>query len=446
MKRVRFFFGSIALLMIAIMALGCGTASGAAADPGTTPRATADWTITVKDDGSGDYNSADTMRSVGFTLTSDVDGIWKVYDVPEGGSPLRWVTAAYDAPAKKLALTAKGGSLSSGTYYLSVTSGNLRESTRLALTVAPYPVIPSPNGRTYNFQITNYAGDNWVVPPQSVYDDSSGSWGKGEAKPVDCFYILPTTYGGSGYEWSSADDAQMRTGAGRIRDSQFGIFRGANMFAPFYKQFNLTIFNSIGWYSELTKNDRISLAMENVGLLDNKAAFEYYLNTYNPGAERPIIYAGHSQGAILQRLLLKWIKYAHPEALDKMVAAYLIGHVVDQKWCDETGIPFATGATDTGVVISYNTEDEDIGETDVNSFIDTIPDGLSINPINWRRDSTPAQASESQGSFLDLDRNGVFNKYPRFTGAYIHPTRGTVIATFDVGGYDYAGNDVPVLT
>jgi alpha-tubulin suppressor-like RCC1 family protein len=91
---------------------------------------------------AGVAKTAATQKSVAFTLTSSVDGEWKVYDTFQGGTALAGVAAAYDAAAHTLTLAASGADLAAQIYYVSVTETGKTESGRLALTVSAYSPEP----------------------------------------------------------------------------------------------------------------------------------------------------------------------------------------------------------------------------------------------------------------------------------------------------------------
>jgi len=59
---------------------------------------------------------------------------------------------------------------------------------------------------------------------------------------------------------------------------------------------------------------------------------------------RPFILAGHSQGAATLIALLENYMTKHPEALERMIAAYPIGFAVTKDWLAKTGLKFAEGA------------------------------------------------------------------------------------------------------
>jgi hypothetical protein len=79
-------------------------------------------------------------------------------------------------------------------------------------------------------------------------------------------------------------------------------------------------------------------------------------------------------------------------------------------WLAKTGLKFAEGATDTGVVVSWNTE----GPANQNEKNMTLaPGGISINPINWKRDDTPAEETQMFGpeSYHLHDYGLFFNNF-----------------------------------
>lgn len=71
-----------------------------------------------------------------------------------------------------------------------------------------------------------------------------------------------------------------------------------------------------------------------------------------------------------------------------MIAAYVIGYsVTDEYLTENPHLKFAEGADDIGVVISYNTE----GPGNNGKHNAVVTEGaVSINPLNWKRDTTYA--------------------------------------------------------
>ena len=131
---------------------------------------------------------------------------------------------------------------------------------------------------------------------------------------------------------------------------------------------------------------------------------------------------GHSQGAATVIALLENYMTKHPEALSRMVAAYPIGFAVTKDWLAKTGLKFAEGATDTGVIVSWNTEGPANSEA---KNVTLAPGGISINPINWKRDDTYASAKENLGS-LTVDGKLVV---PGVADARVDTVRGSIVVT-----------------
>jgi hypothetical protein len=109
--------------------------------------------------------------------------------------------------------------------------------------------------------------------------------------------------------------------------------------------------------------------------------------------------------------------------MKRMVAAYPIGFAVTKDWLNKTGFKFAEGATDTGVIVSWNTEGP--GNQESTNFV-LQPGAVSINPINWKRDDTYAPAKDNLGS---LDNNTGKIVTPGIADARVDTVRGSVIVT-----------------
>lgn len=88
------------------------------------------------------------------------------------------------------------------------------------------------------------------------------------------------------------------------------------------------------------------------------------------------------------------------EYADNNVAVYAIGWgITEEETRDYPHLKLAQGETDTGVVITFNTEAEDIQSS-------VIVEGstLGINPLNWKTDSTYADKSLNLGAcFTNYD-------------------------------------------
>lgn len=259
--------------------------------------------------------------------------------------------------------------------------------------------------------------DNWV------YLETA------ETAAADVFFICPTVYGGTddSYNMSLEDTASKEAFAGAT-NMEKGIYdEDARFFAPYYRQAGLNVY-------ELPPEEReayLSLAYEDI-----KEAFTYYLEHYNQG--RPIVLAGFSQGADMSIRLLKDC-FAREEVNDLLVACYAIGWRITEEELEEyPHLRFAAGETDTGVIISFNSEAESVTDSLM------IPAGtrtLAINPLNWKTDSTPASREENAGACFTDYSGSIVTEIPHLTGAYIDPQRGALKVP-DVSPQEYP----PVLS
>lgn len=235
-------------------------------------------------------------------------------------------------------------------------------------------------------------------------------------KPADVFYVYPTVFRekSSAVENMDIQNAALR----RLADVQIGINEGvfspsANVYAPYYRQASIGILNA----PENAQQDYLS-----PGYQDVVQAFDYYLMHYNKG--RPFILAGFSQGSMALLNLMKK-RFNEPALQKKLVAAYLIGCSVTKSDINRyPWLKMAQGETDTGGIISYNTQLPGSGYSYV-----LRPGAQSINPVNWRTDRRMAQKKEHKGAVIfDIRTGKRTEKIPNFTSAYIEKdTRALVV-------------------
>ncbi len=243
-----------------------------------------------------------------------------------------------------------------------------------------------------------------------------------EDRSVDVFFIAPTNVAGHEdyYNCDLKDDEEKASILASI-GMQTGIYNETGRFyAPYYRQMTMRGY-------ELEDHEQyLDYAYQDV-----KAAFDWYMANKNDG--RPFIIAGFSQGADQGLSLLK--EYMNDKAFaDKLVAAYLIGwsvKPVDLAECP--ALKMASGETDTGVIISFDCEADFVDDTIV------VPKGeftYSINPLNWKTDSTPATKDLNLGFVYPAADGSAKTEVPQLCGAYIDETRGTLKVT-DVTPEDY---------
>ena len=253
---------------------------------------------------------------------------------------------------------------------------------------------------------------NWLdVPATLVKDGVLDGTAAGSLKAVDVFYVYPTVTGfRPETEVCEMTDTMMISGAQMVRQIQTAVFdESCNVFMPIYRQISMP-----------KPGSDYRAIIDYVSKFDATDALDYYLTNLNQG--RPFIIAGHSQGASVVIALLENYMTKHPEALERMVAAYPIGFAVTKDWLAKTGLKFAEGATDTGVIVSWNTE----GPANLKENNMTLaPGGISINPINWKLDDTYADVKENLGS-LTVEGKLVT---PGIADARVDTVRGSVVVT-----------------
>ena len=266
-------------------------------------------------------------------------------------------------------------------------------------------------------------------------------------KNVDVFYVYPTAYKKavpSDPDFCAIDNPTMVQGAQSAFQRQATAFAPyANIFAPYYRQVDATYQLSLPF-------DQQDENIAEVPGPDVIAAFEYYLQHYNNG--RPFILAGHSQGSAVLKYLLSGYMKAHPDLYQRMVAAYVVGQsITPQYLAQNPHLRFATGSSDTGVIVSWNTE---APTTTITNPV-TQPGGIAINPITWTLGEDTADASQNLGS-LQLDSTGLpvldqYGEILRVTGladARVDQAKGVVICSTvkpaDYNAYGiYHGFDYP---
>ncbi|MBR1999727.1 MAG: DUF3089 domain-containing protein, partial [Lentisphaeria bacterium] len=102
------------------------------------------------------------------------------------------------------------------------------------------------------------------------------------------------------------------------------------------------------------------------------------------------------------------------------VAAYLIG-IPLKKESAGAKLPFAKGADDFGVVITWNTESPDAAKSPFSG-----KGTYCINPLNWRTDAVPAAATKNPGSMFYDYTTGKITRFTHLCGAVIDPEKGAL--------------------
>ena len=254
------------------------------------------------------------------------------------------------------------------------------------------------------------SADNWVY------------FGVGDDKDVDLFLVCPTV-DTLDEEFMSLDNDVMKGYFAGALEMERGLYEeSTRMYAPYYRQMAMN-----GYELDLTERERrLAIAYKDVS-----DAFAYYLENENNG--RPIILAGFSQGAdMVYRLMEEY--FGSEEMQQRLVAAYPIGWACTEDMVKEyPQIKPAQSADDLGVVISFDCEAPEVTETIVN------PAGqkaYSINPLNWKTDSTPADKSLNMGSRFMKSSGKIKSEAEQLCGCYIDEERGALKVT-DVTPEEY---------
>ena len=256
-----------------------------------------------------------------------------------------------------------------------------------------------------------------IVPLDYSDRDNWAYTGTEENRDCDVFFIAPTNVAGDA-DYLIAD---MSNGEDKDRilasiGMQTGIYNETGrFFAPYYRQITLAAYL-------LDETERLEYLK--TSYVDVDAAFDWYMEHENNG--RPFIIAGFSQGA---EHAIKLVKdhIGNSDFADKFIAAYIIGWRMtddDLKECEL--LKMAQSETDTGVCICFECEAESV-EGSIILPEDTF--SYSINPLNWKTDSTPASKEENLGFVYPAADGSVKKEIPQLCGAYIDPKRGALKVT-----------------
>ena len=261
---------------------------------------------------------------------------------------------------------------------------------------------------------------NWVSVPESI------------AYEADTFFILPTV-NMKETEAGNEDITNTRKASRFIKT--FGMEKGivseqTNVYAPYYRQVTLAAYLNEDGKFDRNMEGEVTQYRE-IAYGDIRNAWLYYLEHLNDG--RPVVLFGYSQGAEMVKMLLA--EFGGEGALrDRLVAAYVIGEPVTKEYIAKYPyLQMAQGETDTGVIISYNAIDARMNPTG--------PWELSINPLNWKTDRTPALKESNLGFVVANTYGEITQEVPAYCGAYLDPESGRLVVT-DADNQDelYAGS------
>jgi hypothetical protein len=243
---------------------------------------------------------------------------------------------------------------------------------------------------------------SWVARPDVSGDPSKwrpAGIPAGTNRDAAVFYVHPTTYLKTD-TWNApietGGDTEMRTQL--FVRSQASAFNGvAQVWAPRYRQAAYGAF--------LLKSEDAEKALD-FAYRDVAAAFDEFVRG---AGHRPIILAGHSQGALhLERLLRE--KIAGKPIARRIVAAYVVGWPISTTAdLPALGLPACTSPDEAGCILSWMT----FGDPPNGNFIfdewkktrgfnggnRRLDDVLCVNPISGARNGS-ARAQDNPATLI----------------------------------------------
>ena len=194
---------------------------------------------------------------------------------------------------------------------------------------------------------------------------------------ADVFYIYPTLITdkkNSSWNANIYDKKQndiIRSTAIQYQASAWA--KAGKIYSPIYRQAHYRIF-----FEPYTNNGGL-LAGE-IAYNDIKSAFTYYIDNLNNG--RPIIIAGHSQGAAHCKMLLRDF-FDGTQLKDRLIAAYLIGTNIKEDYFKELK-PMYNPKENKGYV-SWNTyrKNKNPRENFDPAYFSWKNNSVVVNPITW---------------------------------------------------------------
>ena len=226
-----------------------------------------------------------------------------------------------------------------------------------------------------------------TVPPGCATPDMQAT------AAADVFYVHPTLYFGGSPSNASLSDTKLNKRMDECTMHQASAFNNcAKVYAPRYRQAHIKAF---------TKDDADGRRALDTAYADVRKAFLYYLENWNNG--RPIILAGHSQGAYHLRRLMK--EFFDGKPLQKqLVAAYAIGFDIRQT--DFRFIPPCDSAAHLGCFITWNTVQK--GQDTVGAYKRYLG-SVCVNPLTWTRASGVTSGKMQKGALRFDFKKTVMN-------------------------------------
>tara|TARA_X000000368_G_C23053182_1_gene722493 strand:+ start:2442 stop:3494 length:1053 start_codon:yes stop_codon:yes gene_type:complete len=226
--------------------------------------------------------------------------------------------------------------------------------------------------------------DSWAAHPEKENNELKSFANLNEKLNVNVFFIHPTLFWDSkNTSWNSdIYDPKMRefvnTSSVKYQASAWASV--GDLYVPHYRQAHIRVFRESFW--ENGGEQAYELAYSDV-----KKAFEIFLEKYN--SNKPIIIAGHSQGAGHAKKILQEFFDGKP-LQNKLIAAYLVGTKITDK--DFINLKLMESKNETGGFVTWNTyrlmSERKTKKASLTVNRDWIKGALCSNPITWDNNKT----------------------------------------------------------
>ena len=218
--------------------------------------------------------------------------------------------------------------------------------------------------------------EDWLVHPEKESKNNFLS-ANTNLKRADVFFIVPTLFQDKKEtSWNSNiynEEFSNILLQSSIKYQSTAWLSSANLYSPNYRQAHFRVFEEKYWKNG--GEDAFEIAYSDI-----KKSFEVFLEKFNKG--KPIIIAGHSQGAGHAKRLLKDF-FDGKELSDKLIAAYLVGTKITEE--DFFDLELMNKPDQTGGYVTWNTYKVLKDEKKYDLTIDRLwlSDAQVTNPITW---------------------------------------------------------------
>ncbi|WP_066811098.1 DUF3089 domain-containing protein [Sphingomonas asaccharolytica] len=290
--------------------------------------------------------------------------------------------------------------------------------------------------------------DMWLARPDIPNNPAlwtPANYKPGEKPPAAVFFIHPTSYIDRTHWNAPLDDAQANNTAAVFLRGQASAFNEVGeIWAPRYRQATFGAFLT----SEAEAQKALDFAYRDV-----LAAFDEFLKEVGP--DRPIILAGHSQGALhLERLLRE--RVAGQPLAKRIVAAYIVGWPISKtNDLPALGLPECATAEQAGCILSWQSFAEPADPSMITDVYDGTTgfdgkprkgtDMVCTNPIT----GTPGAAAEAKDNLGTLipskDLGSATLGVPGVPGKCFGRGFLSIGDPVNLGGYVLPGNNYHVF-